>query len=107
MANDPNCDTSEPPFDVRGFTWRKGGSLQKDSLVTEHTACGEQKNMPQHLFPAFKLPDFLLPVLDLGGQFLTGFSLGFVMGGRSFLLMGKRKEQPFSWWKIAALGGCI
>ena len=24
------------------------------------------------------------------------FSLGFVMGGRSFLLMGKRKEQPFS-----------
>ena len=24
------------------------------------------------------------------------FSLGFVMGGRSFLLIGKRKEQPFS-----------
>ena len=27
------------------------------------------------------------------------FSLGFVMGGRSFLLIGKRKEQPFSDWK--------
>ena len=24
------------------------------------------------------------------------FSLGFVIAGRSFLLMGKRKEQPFS-----------
>lgn len=29
MANNPNCDTNEPPFCVRGFTWRKGGSLEK------------------------------------------------------------------------------
>ncbi len=29
--------------------------------------------LPQHLFPVFKLPDFLLPVLNLGGHFLTGF----------------------------------
>ena len=35
------------------------------------------------------------------------FSLGFVMGGRSFLIIGKRKEQPFSCVKIAALSWCI
>ena len=31
------------------------------------------------------------------------FSLGFVIVGRSFLIIGKRKEQPFSCVKIAAL----
>ena len=29
--------------------------------------------LPQHLFPVFKLPDFLFPVLNLGGHFLAGF----------------------------------
>ena len=51
-------------------------------------------NLPQHLSPVFKLSDFLLPVLDLGGQFLAGFlSLGFVLAGRSFLLVGMEKGQ--------------
>ena len=59
--------------------------------------------LPQHLFPVLKLSDFLLSLLDLGGPFPAGFSLGFVMAGRPFLLMGKRKEQPFSWLEIAAL----
>jgi hypothetical protein len=52
--------------------------------------------LPQHLFPIFKLPDFLLPVLNLGLQFLAFFSLGFVMGGHSFLPVGIEKGQSIS-----------
>jgi len=26
------------------------------------------------------------------------------MGGRSFMPVGAKKEQPFSWWKVAARG---
>ena len=47
-------------------------------------------------FPIFKLPDFLLPVLNLGLQFLAFFSLGFVMGGHSFLPVGIEKGQSIS-----------
>ena len=52
--------------------------------------------LSQHLFPIFKLPDFLLPVLNLGLQFLAFFSLGFVMGGHSFLPVGTEKGQSIS-----------
>jgi len=48
-----------------------------------------------HTFPIFKLPNFLLPVLNLGGQFLAVF-LGFVIGIAPFCLLGIEKGQSIT-----------
>ena len=61
----------------------------------------------QFHFPDFQTAAFSSPPSISACSSSRVFSLGFVMGGRSFLLMGKRKEQPFSCGKIAALGWCI
>ncbi len=45
--------------------------------------------------PVLKLPDFLLPVLNLGSQFFAGFFSRFRHGGRSFLPVGEKKGSRF------------
>ena len=58
--------------------------------------------MTQHLFRIFFFP----PSISACSSSRV-FFLGFVMVGRSFLIIGKRKEQAFSCVKIAALSWCI
>ena len=48
--------------------------------------------LPQHLFPIFKLPDFLLSVLNLGGQFLAGFLSRFRYGWSLLSAHGQKKR---------------
>ena len=49
--------------------------------------------LPQHLFPVFKLPDFLLSVLNLGLQFLAGFLSWLCRGWSLLSAPGHRKGQ--------------
>ena len=59
------------------------------------------------LLPADFTQPSLQTILRINLDGTRVFSLGFVIVGRSFLLMAKRKEQPFSCVKIAALSWCI
>ena len=54
-------------------------------------------------FPDFQTAAFSSPPSISACSSSRVFSLGFVIVGRSFLIIGKRKEQPFSCVKIAAL----
>ena len=64
-----------------------------DKAVAARSAFFFGQLLTQHLFPVLKLPDFLLPVLNLGLQLLTGFLSRFRHGCRSFLLISIEKGQ--------------
>ena len=51
-----------------------------DKAVAARPAFLLRQLLPQHLFPVFVLPDFLLAFLNLGGQFLVGFLSRFQYG---------------------------
>ncbi len=62
------------------------------------------KFVVKHFAPVFILPDFLLCTLHFSITFFNGLRCFLFCHGSPFLLVDRRKEQPFSWLKITALG---
>ena len=70
--------------------------------ASDHAGCCHGHGLDLHLllrqfhFPDFQTAAFSSPPSISACSSSRVFSLGFVIVGRSFLIIGKRKEQPFS-----------
>ena len=62
-------------------------------VLTTHV---DKDHLLDDFLPVFKLPDFLLAFLNLGGQFLAGFLSRFRHGWSLLSARRRNKEQPFS-----------
>ena len=90
-------------YGVEKFVKECNACAPDDKAVVSLPAFLAGQFLPQHLFPVLILPDFLLAVLNLGGQFLAGFLSRF-RHGWSLLSACRRRKRTVD-FSAALLGG--